>query len=456
MDFQGFVDCVGMACCILSVEKTPEGHCGEIRIVCSNQEYKDTMGPAYYDNMPYYELVPKDNKFEEFCFQAAFEKKRMHAYVETRALNCWTDQSMIPIASDREDLGYCQFIFEFTPGQEADRVSFVSFNVASVLIRSCIKLLGSDDIRVSVGNVLDDIMKFSDAMAGRIMLVDQEKKEVSIFCESVQEDIWPERDPENDVITYDLITTWDRIIGDSNAEIVKSEADLDALAKENPEWVASMRENKIESLALIPLRREQGTIGYLYVVNYDVDKYLEVKELIELISLFLGSEISNYLFIQQMEQLSNHDDLTGLKNRHALMKKLEEINEAHGTHSFGIINLDMNGLKSINDSEGHVAGDARLIEISKILRQEFRDDELYRIGGDEFIVLIPDISEEVFSRRVECFREKVPEEYYISLAMGSFWTKGDIDTEEAFMQADHSMYMDKKSYYERHPEKRRD
>ena len=111
MDFQHFVDGVDMPCCVMSVQKTAEDTCGEIRIIAANRRYKKTMGPAYYDGMLYSELVPKDNKFEDYCYRAAILKQRMHAYVETRALGCWTDQTLIPLGSDREDVGYWQFVF---------------------------------------------------------------------------------------------------------------------------------------------------------------------------------------------------------------------------------------------------------------------------------------------------------------------------------------------------------
>ena len=114
MDYKKFVDYVHMPCCVMSVEKLPDDRYGEIRIICSNQAYKDTMGPAYYDNMLYYELVPKDNEFEDFVYRAAVLKQRMHSYVETKALGCWTDQTMIPLESDDPGMGYCQFIVEFT------------------------------------------------------------------------------------------------------------------------------------------------------------------------------------------------------------------------------------------------------------------------------------------------------------------------------------------------------
>ena len=188
MDHQTFVDCVDYPCCVISVRKTAEGGCGEIRIVVANAPYKQVMGPAYYDNMVYSELVPQDNKFEDYCFRAAILKQKMHAYVETKALNCWTDQTLIPLASDLEDVGYCQFIFEFTQKADADRMASVSVNTAETVIKACIKLMGASDFQTSVGEVLNIILEASAAQAARILLVDHEKRLVTNFCERAVND----------------------------------------------------------------------------------------------------------------------------------------------------------------------------------------------------------------------------------------------------------------------------
>ena len=452
MDFQNFVDSVAMPCCILSVQKKPEGTCGEIRIVCANQMYKNTMGSKYCDDMLYSELVPQDNTFEDLCFRAAIYHERMRSYVETKFLNCWTDQSFVPLASDREDIGYVQFVFEFTNGPDAERMASVSFDTAAIVIRSCIKMMGSNDFQESVASVLQDVVDTAEAAMGRIMVVNHQKREADVFCEYVRKNIWPYADPENDPITYDLIQTWDALIGASNVLIVQNEGDFKNLEKKNAEWVASMREHHVKSLALIPLRRLKNVIGYLYVVNFNVSKVIEVKELIELISFFLGSEISSYLFFRRLENLSTFDQLTGLKNRYALTQVVETLDKETDPQPYGIINLDLNGLKVVNDKEGHVAGDELLIKTAEFLRSEFRDDDLYRIGGDEFIVLILGISEEIFNRRVESLREMISEkEGEISIAFGTFWNDGSISTYEAFLTADHSMYADKKEYYRTHP-----
>ena len=77
MDYQTFVDTFTIPCCVLEVEKNDDGSCGLIRIHRANDSYKTTMGSAYYDDMPYYELVPKEPQFERCCFQAAHFNQRI-------------------------------------------------------------------------------------------------------------------------------------------------------------------------------------------------------------------------------------------------------------------------------------------------------------------------------------------------------------------------------------------
>ena len=182
MDYQSFVDTVDMPCCVMSVQKTPEDTCGEIRIIAANRRYRKTMGPAYHDGMLYSELVPQDNKFEDYCYRAAILRQRMHAYVETKALGCWTDQTLIPLASDREDMGYCQFVFEFTQQAEAGRMASVSIDVAATVIEACIKLMRTDDIRENARDALKVMAENAGAKAARIMLVDHENKKAVTFC----------------------------------------------------------------------------------------------------------------------------------------------------------------------------------------------------------------------------------------------------------------------------------
>jgi len=452
MDYQRFTDCVDMPCCVLSVQKTAEGSCGEIRIVAANQSYREVMGPAYYDGMIYSELVPQDNKFEEYCFRAAILKQKMHAYVETRAFNSWTDQTLIPLASEDETTGYCQFAFEFTESADAGRMAAVSVNTAETVIEACIRLMGTTDITTSTEETLDVILKKSGAKAARIMLMNHEQKRAVLFCEKMKGSFPSRQDP--DVITYNLIRTWEDMIGVSNAVIIRDEQDMEALEEKNPVWAASMRDNNVRSLVLVPLRKEKKVMGYLYVVNFDTSKVVEVKELVELMSFFIGSELYNHLLRQRLEDLTRKDVLTGVYNRRAMIQQISALSEERPRLSYGIVNIDLNGLKIVNDEKGHEAGDRLLIETAEMLGKLFYQDDIFRTGGDEFVILTKRITRDTFVRKIEKLKTTA-EKNGISIAVGGFWSNGAEDLMQAFRVADEKMYEDKKKFYDKHPEYRR-
>lgn len=455
IDYQYFTECVDMPCCVISVQKISDETYGEIRIIAANQAYKTMMGPSYYDNMLYTELVPQDNKFEDYCYRAAVLKQRMHAYVETRALHCWTDQTMIPLSSDRDDMGYCQFIFEFTQNAEADRMASVSMNVAETVIESCIRLMGTTDFKKSIGDVLSVIIEESEAMAARIMLVDHEKKKAVNFCERIVGSLWDnQRDEEKDVISYELLCSWKDLIGVSNDIIIQNEQDLADIEMKNPLWAKSMKDNHVESLVLIPLRREQTIVGYLYVVNFNTDRVVEVKEMIELMSFILGSEIYNHLLLKKLDEASRIDALTGINNRRAMIQRINELTESKLKLPYGILNIDLNGLKIANDLEGHDAGDRILVRSGELLKKIFYQDDVFRTGGDEFLVIISNIDEETFDRKTKRLKRD-SEKNGISFAIGSYWSDGSTDFKAAFRCADERMYADKRDYYERNPKLKR-
>jgi diguanylate cyclase (GGDEF)-like protein/PAS domain S-box-containing protein len=90
---------------------------------------------------------------------------------------------------------------------------------------------------------------------------------------------------------------------------------------------------------------------------------------------------------ENLQYLSTHDSLTGLSNRFAFDEALALLDE-HGPHPVGVLMVDLDELKRVNDESGHAAGDAVLRRVADVLRNTFRsDDVVARIGGDEFAVL---------------------------------------------------------------------
>lgn len=104
------------------------------------------------------------------------------------------------------------------------------------------------------------------------------------------------------------------------------------------------------------------------------------------------------------------DDLTGLLNRWALKRMaLREIQRCRrGDHCLALITMDLDGLKAINDAQGHSCGDVVLQAVSGVLQETVRsNDSTARIGGDEFCVLLPDTCQEEAVLVAERLREEI-------------------------------------------------
>ena len=106
---------------------------------------------------------------------------------------------------------------------------------------------------------------------------------------------------------------------------------------------------------------------------------------------------------QELEHLAAHDPLTNLPNRHRLQREMD-LAIAHAAQSGGalaVLYLDLDGFKEINDRGGHEAGDRLLREVAQRLQQGLRKGDLVaRVGGDEFVALLPGCRDEQAARAV--------------------------------------------------------
>ncbi len=144
------------------------------------------------------------------------------------------------------------------------------------------------------------------------------------------------------------------------------------------------------------------------------------------------------------------DPLTGMLNRKALEGRVEELRQQAVVSgaSVGLVVLDVDHFKRINDTIGHAAGDAALREIAYILRTELRAFELaYRIGGEEFLVLLPGADLEQTGRLAERLREAVARTRFeqgtrltISAGTAAGSPAGRHDFEELLRVADGALY----------------
>lgn len=139
------------------------------------------------------------------------------------------------------------------------------------------------------------------------------------------------------------------------------------------------------------------------------------------------------------------DALTGLMNRNSYHNALEEM-QKRKLYSFACIYADVNGLHEINNHLGHQAGDEMLVRTAEALKDNFYTDEVYRIGGDEFVALCQNETRQEICRKVEQVREAV-REYGYELSVGMEWRDTQINIPEMIEAAENSMRFNKEQYY---------
>jgi len=152
---------------------------------------------------------------------------------------------------------------------------------------------------------------------------------------------------------------------------------------------------------------------------------------------------------EKLLYMSTHDALTGLYNRTYFDMELQRIDRSRH-FPVSVIMIDVNGLKRVNDCEGHQRGDILLQEVGRILAEMFRaEDMVARIGGDEFIVLLPETDSQTVNKavvRIRAFlagykqQEGVPR---VSLSLGSATAEESGMLLESIRLADSLMYQDK-------------
>lgn len=147
-----------------------------------------------------------------------------------------------------------------------------------------------------------------------------------------------------------------------------------------------------------------------------------------------------------LEKLSYYDALTDVYNRNKYILDLTNLSKKQ-LSSIGIVYIDINGLKTINDKYGHTYGDELIIQVTTHIKTVFKAFQIYRVGGDEFIILCPNITEEDFQTHLALLKSLMLDNKTYHAAIGPLWTDCNIDIENLIRQADQLMYEDKKNYY---------
>lgn len=189
-----------------------------------------------------------------------------------------------------------------------------------------------------------------------------------------------------------------------------------------PEDIAFARSNKTSTLLIIFL----------------------VCQLLLLSSYFIWLERTSRKELAQQQRLAERDLLTGCLNRNTYENKLKEpgLSQKH----ISCIYIDVNGLHELNNTQGHAAGDKMLQTVASLTRSQFGDKNVYRIGGDEFVVLVEDMEDVQVSTALKTLVDRVNREGYF-VSVGQCCSHGNCSMDELIKSAEERMYEDKRRFY---------
>ncbi len=451
--FKSLVNLCNMPCAVFSVEKKSDGSCGDIIMVATNSSF--SMTGETVEGQPYTYKLPKDPKFEELVFNAAWKNTPFHDYVDTtRLYGFWTENTFIPLTHDADsNIGYCQYMYSLTKEMDSGKYSIIAPDIASFVIRTCINLRKEEDFYSCMEIVTKDIREYTDSFAASIMTISKDLDTFEVVSGCARNNAVDVREIF-DKIPYEVVESWESVISDTDCVIVRDDRDMHYLEKKAPAWVKTLKENDVHSLCLVPFIHQNTVIGYLYITNFDTKNIARYKETIELVSFFLASEAAHHLFVDKLKSLSNVDVRTGVLNRNAMNTMVDElaVQLRYDPKPFSVAFCYLNTLKTVNINQGHDAGNDLLSDAGKLLRDVFKGDYIYRSSGDEFAVISTGSTEEEFKEKIELLKEKANDPEWLYFTVGYYTDSSEGQLHSAMHFANEYEHEFKEEFYFNNPD----
>jgi diguanylate cyclase (GGDEF)-like protein len=203
---------------------------------------------------------------------------------------------------------------------------------------------------------------------------------------------------------------------------------------------------------VVPLRDENGDVRGVLWADEPHSRLLPSEHVLQALRIFANHAMEALAVATQLEEtrfLADHDPLTRLLNRRALLR---ELTAAVGEERpLALVFLDVDNFKDVNDGHGHAAGDRVLVQLASLLVELVRSgDDAFRVGGDEFALLLRGAGElearEVVARIVAAVEANIdPLVRTLSASFGIAPSAGAQDPEELLRVADEAMYEAKRS-----------
>lgn len=308
----------------------------------------------------------------------------------------------------------------------------------ATMLNSCVGKLNSDtDIDVGINNLLATVNGYFQADRTYVFEIDPDRdvlintfeyicgQEVSAQMDNLQE------------VSVSVIKVWMQNFRQGRSYYM---SDLEQ-ERGQPSY-EMLKAQQVWRLLAVPLMKGGAVVGFLGVDNPRA--HYDDATLLASIQFFVTNSLDRKKQQAYLEKLSYRDMLTGLYNRNRYIERLEAYKQVQD-QQIGAIYIDLNGLKKVNDEQGHRAGDELIVRAAGTIAGIFAEDA-YRVGGDEFVVILLDVSREDFARKTEQLRRQM-QENGVDASIGGVWQASTENLENLLRRADENMYREKKRYY---------
>ncbi len=340
-----------------------------------------------------------------------------------------------------------EIAFDITKAEE-EKQALKNMLDAEQMLMECVRVLYREhDLNQSIPAVLEHLGRFLNADRAYLFLERQNR--LYNDYEWCAQGVAPQKELLQE-LPLSAIDSWRSAFDRQECAIFE---DVETLRADYPDTYELLQKQSIHSLVAAPLEQDGRLRGCIGVDNPPPERIRSLAPLLQTLCYFVSITFSRTENELQLSQLSYYDTLTSFYNRNRYIEDSEALARSGG--SVGIVYLDVNGLKDINDQHGHAIGDRVIVECARKMREVFQNADYYRIGGDEFVVICPGIERDAFERRVAELRGRFQANSLCKAAIGAQWDTQFSDLQQIIAKADQKMYEDKKDFYRKNPSSNR-
>lgn len=304
----------------------------------------------------------------------------------------------------------------------------------------CVKTLDGDDIQQTFDRLFEIVTHYFNGDRAYMFEINEQNHTISNTYKYAREGVTKEIENLQNV-PIDVVKVWLEAFKERGSFLISSVDEVED--KNSLEYKLLIAQN-ITSLIASPIIVDKKIVGFFGVDNprSDLDDAIEF---LKSITYFINNYLEKRNTLSTLSKMSFEDRLTGVFNRNKYNERVDRLETAK-PNTLGVLFIDLNGLKKVNDTYGHKQGDLLLKNTAHKAKEIFGDD-VYRIGGDEFIIICENITKDDFiEKQMELVYSYAQKDIYAS--MGLSWEQAeDVNVKVQLLTADKKMYIEKAEYY---------